>query len=699
MFGALSVAGQGFFPGIGYSETRAGRVPFEVSIPTTPGAVISDIEMHDESQRVFVSIHGANTISVFGYDGSAKGQVPLIASESLALDRSALYAVDEGAGSIVRINPESLQTTLIASGMDRPRGLTFTGGSLYTVVSTGPGALDRVIVMIDPTTGTKKLSSPIPSPIGHYFERLMDPSPQSGVLFGTQKDGWPRGLNKLDVKDLRSYVHVQNEFVCEAALENGEILVGRGTEFFALSPASMSDSNRRWPVPENSYPETCDSGSGLVALTSTSSLPTGSSTTVQFFDQNAPGRLVAASTFPNGDRLAGPTAISAGGSLFVIPFRRASGIVLDFVPVTGRRVVPAKAEDPEGPSTATTSTFSQPRSAAPSAGVAVRGLPIGRVSGPGTLADPTLLGADDWLIDPAHNQIVLVHTLMGRFAAVDARGLPLATLGDLAQPASMTLCNNKLYVALYGTGEVLAIDQTDWTTHLFASGIGRVRTLICSRNVLFAVAAPPMANTGGSATLWKLTNGATSVPLSTPSVAFGRYGSAGSLYANAGMTFARYDDVTLAETLPRISTYPAGALRPAQPLHFNADGTRFLDYAGRQYDARTLELDGVEFPGTNVVRSHTDPAYIATRPTGTNSLLVLDAMDPTSLIRQITISSAFQLLDLEFAPNSATLYALVRRVGDGQMFVRPLPDVRTGAVSNPDPVLTEMLEPSVPGRR
>jgi hypothetical protein len=677
--GALTIAAQALSPTLSRGAADSPSVsvrsgsPAQFVIPLRAGSVgsVIDLELDDFTKRVFVTVEKFDAVQVFRYDGTPVGLVYLDRAGSLAKSPVGLFAIDEGLGSIVRIDPLTLATTTVAAELNTPRGLTFTGGSLFTVISAGPLATGRELVMIDPATGSRKVVSSSASTIGRFFEHLVDPSPQPGVLFGSESGIGQRGLNKVDTKNPSSYVHVESDFGCEAALDNGEVLVARHNEFFALNPATMSDSMRRWPSPDGTYPESCSAASGVVALTS-SGLDDGSGTAatfVQVFDQQNPGQLFKSIQFNRG-RLAGPTAVAADASFVVLPFRFGSELELQVLTVPEAQARP-----------------SNPGPAAPTISVAI---------------DPILsklARVDDWMISPDGQHVFALSTKQGRVVVFNINGAVTASIDQLAQPSAMTVCGGVPSVALFGSSEVLTLDRTSSIPQVAFAGVPRVKSLSCVGTTAYAFSAPPRANSGQAANVWTLTKPLKSKPFATTGATFARYGVADSLVANVGYTFGRYDPLTLHEFTPIDASYPAGPLRPSQPLHSTLDGSKFFDYAGRQFDVFTLRPTGIQFVGSNAVVSETAPAYVATRPTGSNNILIMAGDDPTHLIRQLTISSAFTLLDLEFVAKSNTLFALVRRTSDSEYFVRALPDVVTGVATQTDPISIEMFAPVVSSRR
>jgi hypothetical protein len=677
--GALTIATQAFFPTL--SRGAAGEPspsvrpgsPAQFVIPLkadSAGSAI-DLVLDDTTKRIFVTVEKFDAVQVFGYDGKPIGQVPLDRAGSLTNSPVGLFAIDEGLGSIVGIDPLTFATRTVAADLNTPRGLTFTDGSLFTVVSTGPLAADRELVKIDPVTGSRKSIAPNPLAIGQFFEHLMDPSPQPGMLFGTEITMGQRGFNKVEFKDPTSYVHVENDFTCEAALDNGEVLVARYDEFFALNPTTMSDALRRWPTPDNTYPESCAAAGGVAALTSRG-IDDGSgaaSTVVQVFDQHRPGQLLKNFRFNSG-HLAGPTSIAADASFVVAPFRFGNDLELQVLTLLD-----------------------------------VRGGPP--VLGPGTPAIPVridpifaqLASVDDWMISPDGQHVFAYGKKQGRVVVFDMNGAVVTSIDQLAQPSAMTVCDGVPSISLFGSSEVLTLDPKSSIPLVAFTGIPRVKSLSCVGSTVYAYSAPPRAKSGQAANVWTLTKPLKSKPFATTGATFARYGVADSLVANVGSNYGRYDPLTLSEFTPIDSYYPAGPLRPAQSLHSTVDGTKFFDYAGRQFDVFTLRPTGVQFPGTNVVISETTPAYVATRPTGANNILIMAGDDSSRLIRQLTISSAFVLLDLEFVPKSNTLFALVRRSADNEYFVRALPNVVTGVAPQTDPISIEMFAPVAPSRR
>jgi hypothetical protein len=714
--GALTIAAQALFPALGKSADQTLPIPIRPGSPAQlvipldapNGRPVLDIALDDANRRVFVTVEQSNAVQVFGYDGTPSGSVPLVRAGSMSTGTDGIYAVDEGRGAVVRIDPATLATTTVTAEMPTPRGLTYNGGLLYTVVSTGPLSDDRAIVAIDPTTGSTKLVSEPASPIGRLFENLMDPSPQSGVLFGTATGLGPQGLSKLDTKDITSYVHIHNEFACEAALDDGEVLVGRTDEFFAINSDTMSDSFRRWPSPENTYPASCAAAGGVVALTSRS-FETESASAVQVFDQRNPGQLLKSFAFTAG-QLAGPTASTKDGALVLVPMRFGANLELHGLKVTTDffpRVPPVDLEpimtaptpvfDPTVPPTIPVAPNPTSRNRAPSSGTV--STIKGRIGAPLDPVLAKLATVDDWMIAPDGRHVLALSTKQGRVVVFDANGAVVASIDQLAQPSAMTVCNGVPSIALFGSSEIVSLGPSLSSPQISFSTVPRVRSLSCVGSTVYAFSAPPRANSGQAASIWTLINPKKSMSFPTTEATFARYGLFDNLIANVGNNFGRYDPLTLREFTPIDNYYPAGPLRPAQPLHATADGSKFLDYAGRQFDVGTLRPTGLQFPGSNVVISETTPAYVATRPTGANNILILAGDDPKQVFRQLTISPSFTLLDVEFVPKTNTMFALVRRSFDHEYFVRALPDIVTGVGSQTDPISIEMFAPVVPAHR
>lgn len=651
----------------GQPEAAAGLAS-SVSFPSLTSNSISDIELVDSVQRVFFSATAENGVGVLGYNRSYVGTVPLARPGAMSVGPDGLYVVAKDIGSIVRINPSSLATTTVVSGLNQPLGLTYTAGNLYTTVVTGAAWWDRNIIRIEPSTGaTSIVATPNftgPAEMGN----MVDPSPVPGILFGSYADGSsPSGMNRMNPNDSADYKHIHDSFTCATTLDNGELLLGRfGGSFASVNTTTLVESSTSWML---AAARGCATGGGAVALTAGSSYGDYGPTTIKLYDQKRPGRAIRGYRIDGIDPVSGLTKMTKNGSLVVLVANSLGHPTIFFLPgVTMGGVVPS------APGVGAT------RGSAPQVGVATA--PARVATAPAGWSAPVVTtSADAWLIDTPNQHTYVASAAQDLINVFDTAGAPIAAIVNIAQPVAMTICGGNVYAGLRGTGDIVRINRGTWTTTVVASAVDRVATLMCAGTTLYAAALPVPSAAWLGAVLRRIdpiAQTTTVVASAANTTLWSRYGTSSALIGlSYTSSFVRHETSGDAETsggwVSLLNT-PA----PIQPLHLSADGTKFLDYSGYRYDTSTLNPDGFHFTGTNAVLSQTSPAYVAIRPAGDNTISIIDGNNPAAVIRQFSITPAFELKDLEFAPGTRTLFVLLRRLSDNYYFVAPLPDIITG---------------------
>ncbi len=652
-------------------DSRSALVPIEdrpriarIDAPWIDRIALADIEVDESTRRVFASLPTANRIVVFSFDGALVGVIAASQPGEMTLDSNWVYVVEQGNGSISRIDRNTLAKSQVATGLDTPRGLTTAGGMLYTA-ATGVVQSNSYVYLhkVDPASGIVSMVDP--PVVAVQFQSMVDPSPQPGVIFGSSTESFPNGLSRVELANPANTLSISDSFSCTSSLDDGELLLGLRGEVFAASATTFQDKPRRW-AKDWSEVLGCSAGGGVVAVFRQGTVnPFG--TQVEIRAQKNPGAFIRGYSLADGSYIRNRLRIGRNGSLVVLPAIRNGGIDLFLLP--GVRLA-SGAPGSTGTAIATT------RLSAPvSAPIATS---TGRKSAPSTGSPAAIeMDVEDWLIDAVGGNIFTTNSFQSAVNILDLDGNPLASIRDLPGPRGMTICNGVVYVSLYGSGEIVRLTrESRWSTQLVTTAVPRPGRLICAGGSLFAISERPLGSvTTPTELVFKISGSqATQVPIQRSSSLHARFGTDTAIFSFQSSEFQKFDFTTNTHTsAPSLVGYPRTIV---QLVHFYPDKAKFLDYNGNRYTTATMLADGVRFPGVNAIVSETLTPYVAVYtqyPTQT-IISVFDANDPTNAVRSFTVDAEFQPIDQEFIPGTTKLRMLVRQT-DGRYLVLAAPEI------------------------
>jgi hypothetical protein len=663
-----------------YNSARAARSelvpapgsPLLYSIPAPPDVwpykPVADVEVDSVNRRVFVSLPLLNAVEVFSLSATRIGTVTVASPGQLTLGENSVFVTSKTTGSILRINPVTLEKSTIASGMVSPNALTYQNASLFTIVETGPGWPDRAMVRVNPATGTKSIVNP--TGVSAYdFENFFDPSPQTGELLGSAVAQSPSGFSRIDL-GTNSGTRLHESYSCAAPLDDGEVLIGRGSEMFALNTKTMQESVRLWTPKENNMILGCVAANGIAVAVNAASWSNAAST-VEVFEQSNPGRRIRTFSSTNTSVLPGLTRISSDGSLIVVSSKREANLEFYILPgaTTG------------GATTASPPPTGGPRRATAAAQVVVN-VKREPAKNSGFQAPVAMTAYDDWAVDSVGGHIFIMSRRDGVINVFKTDQTPVAAITNLASPSAILVCNGSVYVALAGTGKVVTINQSSWTVGDVVAGTSRPIRLVCAGGAVYA-SGPAANGLPYETALQRIVPGPSNVvPLPNYQTNFSAVGATNFL---VGFQPYNYVRLNLGDQSQKIGTsFDSTYVTKPRFLHFYLGDAKFITSEGRRYDVATMEPDGFVFTGTpartqnlNATVSQTAEPVVALMTSPVN-FETYDGNDPAALLRQFVLNPGFELVDIEFGSGTRELFILVRRVSDGQIFPILAPNVVTG---------------------
>jgi hypothetical protein len=308
---------------------------------------VGDIKLDDLSRRIFISFRRADLVEVFTYSGAFVGALTISQPGQMTALGGSLYVLSERAGEVVRVNPETLQTSTPVTGLISPRGLSSTSGFLYTVARFPAGDVNAqsYLAKLDPTLGN---ITPLTQISG--TTDFWDPSPLAeNVYFSSRYLDTALGFWKADVRS-SSIVELRGEFICYGQLRSGQVLLGNvyplGT-FSTFDPASLIPGMESWVLSSTEAAVACGSGGDLIALVYATYGEVGF--TIRRIDQRSMqeiSQVAVASEVPQR-RL---TRVSSDGSCMVVT--AVDGEAFQFhiyAEPVARRAAPNSGQSPNNP--------------------------------------------------------------------------------------------------------------------------------------------------------------------------------------------------------------------------------------------------------------------------------------------------------------------------------------------------------------
>lgn len=282
---------------------------------------------------------------------------------------------------------------------------------------------------------------------------------------------------------------------------------------------------------------------------------------------------------------------------------------------------------------------------------------------------------DDWLVDTIGGHIFLVSTARGFVNVFDLDGVPIASIRNLASPTSVVACNGTVYLSLYGSGEVVRVDSPSWTTQVVTGQIARAQSLACAGAGLYALSYPAPSVSFGNSTLWRVSPGP---PTPLREVNYSRLAPTGtnsSVFAYRPFSFVRLNISDNTETVPLDFVSLSNTKR--RILQFYPGESKFISMDGARYDASSMLPDGLNFGGRNAAVSQTSNPYVAI-VTNLPGIVIYDGNSASARLNEFPVASGYVVQDVEFAPGTRDLYALIRDLTTLEVFLVRVPDILTG---------------------
>ena len=214
---------------------------------------LSALAVDDSAGRVYLASKAANTVLAMDFSGNQVAVRSSLAQPSaLAVGDGNVYALLSGTGQVVRLDPVTLQPTVVAGGLIEAGGLAFTNGALYTVAKSGGSPK---LLRIAPANGA--LTDPGFAPTESAGVLYASPR-RPGSLYMMRQLGYsPGGLFRFDLATLATnYKHETPEQF--EILPDGHLVTGSGISdkpggLLARDGESMELSGRRWLMSNTQY--------------------------------------------------------------------------------------------------------------------------------------------------------------------------------------------------------------------------------------------------------------------------------------------------------------------------------------------------------------------------------------------------------------------------------------------------------------
>ena len=165
--------------------------------------------------HVLVSGPAANVVDVLDFSGNLVATIPNVyGAYGTAIKGHKLYVAESTAGAIVQINLKTLRARKkpVVTGLQRPRWLAITGGSLWVTTSLGSGQGELGSVNL--TSHALKQFE------GNYYEPDLATSPADpDELFVADNGLSPGSIYRLDVSSGTPVVAASNPFTHQSNIE------------------------------------------------------------------------------------------------------------------------------------------------------------------------------------------------------------------------------------------------------------------------------------------------------------------------------------------------------------------------------------------------------------------------------------------------------------------------------------------------
>jgi outer membrane lipoprotein-sorting protein len=624
--------------------------------------------------RAFVSHPDDNKITIYEPTGIATGTVIsgiTKPTDLLAVD-GAVFALVEGGGQIIRIDPVTQQFSVVVSGIPTPRGLGFTTGKLWTVKQTGSGWPDRKLISIDPTTGAQQEFSFTANGSAPEFERMTTSQMHPGVLFGSYGPGIsPSGLNRL-VIGTGEFQHLHDSVGPIKILGDGSLLGYRteNSSVGSFSPVNVQLGDRRWrPAGGTSAgPVAYDGG--------TRSVTVANGNVVTMFDSANTASWYRRFTFGATHTIQANGVLVAPNDSRIIVVTQNSAISLPGK-VTVSTLAGVGGQSASQATGDMGNSVRLPSSPAFAASTASR-------AGATPVFPPTLRmnSFTDAVAEPTTGRVFVASGADDLIDVFGPNGMDVGSIASLGNPTHLAVLNGFVYALLANQGSVVRIDPVSLTATTVVTGLVKPTSLSAVAGSLWTieqhvwpqarlVKVDPVSKTDTRYLLNSFFEGYTKLF---------RNGIGGDLYGSA---FGGPYELNRLQSAPSPSVTASSAFTSAPVSAVVPSRATVLDNGSsglvHQYDATTMVDSGVTYPGLWPAVSNTPSTLVVTR--NGNTLTSYSYGPSAQQLRFATVNNTFTVVAHDFMPSSTTVWAILRNNTSGFHFFSIIFDAQPPALA------------------
>lgn len=631
------------------------------------------LAMDPATGRTFVSHPDDNKITIYEPTGFPTGTTisGVAKPTDIIAVNGVVYALLEGSGQILRIDPVTQLVSVVASGLPTPHGLGFTDGKLWTVKTTGLAWTDRILLSIHPLTAVQQEFTFSSGGLAPELERIATSTLHPGVLFGNFANGFsPGGLNRL-VVSTGQFVHLHDTVGRIKFLGDGSLLAVREfSNIGSYNPASVQPSDKRWiPTGNTASPVAYNGGSRSVAV--------AYGNVVTIFDAENTALWYRRFTFASSH------AIQANGVLVAPDDSRIVVVTQNTALTTDGKV--------------TVSTLagvgSQSASSAPSVIGNTLRLPSSPASfgasAPRTAATQVFPPAyrlnsySDSVAEPTSGRVFVASGADNLIDVFGGDGREIGSVTNIANPTRLVTLGGYVYALLANQGSIARIDPNSLTVTTVVTGIVKPSSLAAVAGKLWTLEQPewpqgklveidPILKIATRHTLPGFTEGYTKLF---------RSGIGSSLFGSALVGFYELDRVETTSPPSVAASTTGSSFASVAAVVPNRNSVLDNGASGlvRQYVATTMTDSGVTYPGTWPAVSDTPSTLVVTR-SGNTMTSYTYGPSPQPL-RTITINNTYTVVAHDFMPSSTVVWGVLKNNTTGAHLFSILFDAQPPALA------------------
>jgi hypothetical protein len=632
------------------------------------------LAMDPATGRTFVSHPDDNKITIYEPTGVPTGTVisGVAKPTDIVAVNGVVYALLEGSGQIIRIDPATQLVSVVSSGLPTPHGLGFTDGKLWTVKTTGLGWTDRILLSIHPLTAAQQEFTFSSGGLAPELERIATSTLHPGVLFGSYANGFsPGGLNRL-VVSTGQFVHLHDTVGEVKFLGDGSLLAVREfPNIGSYNPVSVQPSDKRWiPTGNTASPVAYNGGLRSVAVAY------GNAVTI--FDAENTALWYRRFTFaPSHAIQANGLLVAPDDSRIVVVTRNSALTTIGKVTVSTLASVGLQSASSAHPVVG--NTVRLPSSPSTPLSVAAR-VPATQVFPP-TLR---MNGYSSSVAEPTSGRIFVASGVDDLIDVFGPDGRDIGSISNTANPTYLVEFNGFVYALLADQGSIVQIDPISLAISTLATGLVRPSSLAEVNGSIWTLdqASWPQGNLIQVNPISKSVIRHTSVAVYPGSTQLFRTGIGSSLF---GFALAGLYDLNRVETAPTPSVTAAFAEFSGARITAVVPSRNVVLVNGeignsvRQFSATSMVDSGVTYPGTWPAVSNTSGTLVVTR---SGSSLTSYSFGPSpQALRTITINNTYTVVAHDFMPNSTVVWGVLKNNTTGAHLFSILFDAQPSALA------------------